>query len=190
MTEKEKGMLGQLYNPNKDKSLQQEMMKCKDLCAKYNNISPLDEEKRMELLCRLLGYVGGEAKILSPFYCDYGKNISIGANFFANHNLIILDGANVTFGENVFIAPNCCFTTAGHPIDAKRRNEGLEFAYPITVGDNVWIGAGVTVLPGVTIGDYAVIGAGSVVNNDIPSGVVAAGNPCRVLHPITEADFQ
>ncbi|MFR7478870.1 MAG: sugar O-acetyltransferase, partial [Acutalibacteraceae bacterium] len=119
---------------------------------------------------------------------DYGSHIQIGENFYTNHNCIILDGAPVVFGDNVFIAPNCTFSTAGHPLDVEQRNEGLEYAYPITVGDNVWFGASVTVLPGVTIGSNTVIGAGSVVNRDIPSGVVAVGNPCRVLRTITEED--
>ena len=105
-----------------------------------------------------------------------------------NHGCVILDGGGITFGDNVFIAPQCGFHTAGHPIDADTRNSGLEYAKPIKVGNNVWIGAGVTVVPGVTIGDNVVIGAGSLVNRDIPSGVVAAGNPCRVIRPITEED--
>ena len=125
--------------------------------------------------------------IMSPFYCDLG-NIEIGENFYANYNCVILDGAKVTFGDNVFIAPNCCFSTAGHPLDIEQRNQGLEYAYPIHVGDNVWIGANVTVLAGVTIGSGSVIGAGAVVNRDIPENVIAVGNPCRVLRQITEED--
>lgn len=123
---------------------------------------------------------------MQPFHCDYGYNIEIGENFFANYNCVILDGAKVTFGDNVFIAPNCSFYTAGHPIDVLQRNQGLEYALPIKIGNNVWIGGNVTVLPGVTIGDNTVIGAGSLVNKDIPSNVVAAGNPCRVIREITE----
>ena len=125
-----------------------------------------------------------------PFYCDYGYNIFCGDDFFANHNCVMLDGAKITFGEHVYIAPNCCFATAGHPLDAGQRAAGLEFAREIRVGNNVWFGAGVTVLPGVTIGDNTVIGAGSIVNKDIPANVVAAGNPCRVLREITEQDRQ
>ena len=104
--------------------------------------------------------------------------------------MTILDGAKVTFGDNVFIAPNCVFSTSGHAIDSEQRGRGLEIAWPITVGDNVWIGANVSVLPGVTIGSDTIIGAGSVVNRDIPSGVIAAGNPCKVIRKITEADKQ
>ena len=135
-----------------------------------------------------MGKTGQRFCITAPFWCDYGCNIEIGENFYTNHNCVILDGAKVTFGDNVFVAPNCTFSTAGHPLDAEQRNQGLEYAYPITVGDNVWFGASVTVLPGVTIGSNVVIGAGSVVNRDIPDGVVAVGNPCRVLRKITEED--
>ena len=126
--------------------------------------------------------------ITAPFYCDYGFNISIGKNFYTNHNVTILDGAKVTFGDNVFIAPNCVFSTAGHAIDNEQRSRGLEIALPITVGDNVWIGTNVSVLPGVTIGNNTIIGAGSVVNKNIPEGVIAAGNPCKVIRKITEED--
>ena len=105
-----------------------------------------------------------------------------------NHNLVILDGAKVIFGDNVFVGPNCGFYTAGHPIDYERRNKGLEYAYPITVGSNVWFGGGVQVMPGVTIGDNVVIGAGSVVVKDIPSNCVAVGNPCKVIREITDED--
>ncbi|WP_455543057.1 sugar O-acetyltransferase [Intestinibacter sp.] len=111
-----------------------------------------------------------------------------GENFYSNHNLVILDGAKVIFGDNVFIGPNCGFYTAGHPIDFDRRNQGLEYAYPITVGNNAWFGAGVHVVPGVTIGSNVVIGAGSVVTKNIPSNSVAVGNPCKVVRQITDED--
>lgn len=136
----------------------------------------------------LLGKMDDSTSIMQPFWCDYGYNIEVGRNFFVNHNCVILDGNKVVFGDNVFIAPNCGFYTAGHPIDAQQRNKGLEYAYPITVGNNVWIGAGVHVMPGVTIGSNVVIGGGSVVVHDIPDNVVAAGNPCSVIRPITAAD--
>ena len=123
-----------------------------------------------------------------PFFCGFGYNIEIGENFYANHNCVILDNVKVTFGDNVFIAPDCGFYTAGHPFDIEQRNSGLEYAFPIHVGNNVWIGGHTTVLPGVTIGDGTVIGAGSVVTKDIPSGVLAAGNPCKVIRKLTPAD--
>ncbi len=163
-------------------------MNAKELCFEFNNLNPKEEDKQKEILKKLLGKSSDSICILAPFYCDYGYNIEIGKNFFANHNLVILDGAKVSFGDNVFIAPNCGFYTAGHPIDFERRNKGLEYAYSIKVGNNVWIGAGVQVMPGVTIGDNVVIGGGSVVTKDIPSNVVAVGNPCMVLRKITEED--
>ncbi len=188
MTEKEKRQRGMLYDANYDEELLAEQTKAKDLCFAYNNLLPSEVEKQNKLIKKLLGRTVGEFCILAPFWCDYGYNIEIGENFFANHNTVILDGAKVVFGNNVFVAPNCGFYTAGHPIDIGRRNKGLEYAYPITVGDNVWIGAGVHVLPGVTIGSNVVIGAGSIVTKDIPDDSVAVGNPCKVIHKITECD--
>jgi len=186
MTEKEKMLKGMIYDANYDPQLIAERIECKEMCRDYNDLRPRDTVARTALLKRLLGEVKGEILIEQPFHCDYGYNISVGRNFYANHNLVILDGAKVTFGDNVFIAPDCGFYTAGHPIDPLERNKGLEYARPITVGDNVWFGAKVAVLPGVTIGDNCVIGAGSVVNRDIPSDSVAVGNPCRVVRKITD----
>ena len=137
---------------------------------------------------RTLIFAPRGGRLTPPFWCDYGYNIEVGESFYANRNLVITDGAKVTFGDNVFIAPNCCFTTAEHPTDPDLRRDGVEMAKPITVGNNVWIGAGSTVLAGVTIGDDAVIGAGSVVTRDIPPRVVACGVPCRVMRAITPAD--
>lgn len=181
-------LTGILYDANNDEALIQERLRCKDLCHEYNQLLPSHAEKRQALMRGLLGTAGSSFDILAPFWCDYGSNIHIGENFFANHNCVILDAACVTFGDNVFIGPDCGFYTAGHPIDSERRNKGLEYARPITVGSNVWFGGGVKVLPGVTVGDNTVIGAGSIVTKDIPPGVTAAGNPCRVLRPITERD--
>ena len=171
-TEKMKMKAGKLYDANYDKELLAERAACADLTYELNQLRPSK----------------GNCTIVSPFFCDYGYHIEVGENFFANMNCVILDEAPVKFGDNVFVAPNCGFYTAGHPLDAERRNQGLEYARPITVGDDVWIGAGVSVLPGVTIGQGAVIGAGSVVNRDIPPRVLAAGNPCRVIREITEED--
>ena len=140
------------------------------------------------MLKKLLGKMGENVIITPPFWCDYGYHIEVGNDFYSNHNLIITDGATVKFGNNVFIAPNCCFTTAEHAINPEMRKDGIEIAKPITVGNNVWIGAGSVVLAGVTIGNNCVIGAGSVVTRDIPENTVAVGVPCRVMRKITEAD--
>lgn len=184
MTEKEKMLAGMIYDANYDPQLINERLECKEMCRDYNDLRPKQTDERTDLLRRLLGKTGDNILIEQPFYCDYGYNIKVGENFYANFNLVILDGAPVTFGDNVFIAPDCGFYTAGHPIDATERNKGLEYARPITVGNNVWFGAKTCVLPGVTIGDNCVIGAGSVVVHDIPSDSVAVGNPCRVIRKI------
>lgn len=189
MTEKEKRDKGVLYDANNDKDLGMEMLLCKDVCFEYNAIKPSQVVKRKKIIKKLFGKTSQNFTVLSPFWCDYGYNIEIGENFFANHNCVILDGAKVKFGDNVFIAPNCGFYTAGHPVDSARRNAGLEYAYPITVGNNVWIGGGVQVMPGVTIGNNVVIGGGSVVTHDIPDNVIAVGNPCKVLREITEEEI-
>ncbi|MDE6378781.1 MAG: sugar O-acetyltransferase [Duncaniella sp.] len=184
MTEKDKMLGGLLYTPN-DQELVNDRQACKEMCRDYNDLRPSDIRGRNELLGRLLGHISGDILIEQPFYCDYGYNIRVGRNFYSNVNLVVLDCAPVTFGDNVFIAPDCGFYTAGHPLNVADRNKGLEYAYPITVGDNVWIGAGVSVLPGVSIGDNCVIGAGSVVNRDIPSNSLAVGNPCRVVRKLS-----
>ena len=181
MTEKEKMLARLLYNANYDDELHRERIKCKDLCHEYNQLAPSEIERQQEIIKTLFGKTKDGFLIVAPFWCDYGYNIEVGENFYANHNCVILDAAKVLFGDNVFIAPNCGFYTAGHPLDAEQRNQGLEYAYPITIGNSVWIGGGVHIMPGVTIGDNTVIGAGSIVTKDIPSGVIAVGNPCRVL---------
>lgn len=183
-TEKEKCARGELYDANHDAELIAERERCKVMCHQYNHLCPSETAQREEIIRRILGKTGQRFLIEQPFYCDYGYNIEIGENFYANVNCVILDGAKVKFGDNVFVAPDCGFYTAGHPLDAGQRNSGLEYARPITVGHNVWIGAHVSVLPGVTIGNNCVIGAGSVVNRDIPAGSLAAGNPCRVIRKI------
>lgn len=168
--------------------LEEDTRRCKEECYRYNQLSPNDREGQLAILSRLLGSMGKDATFMPPFWCDYGYRIHVGDSFYANHNLVITDGAKVAFGDNVFVAPNCCFTTAEHALDPDQRRAGMEVAKPISVGNNVWIGAGCTVLAGVTIGDDSVIGAGSVVNRDIPSGVVAAGVPCRVIRKIGPRD--
>lgn len=180
MTEKEKMLKGEIYNANYDLELLQERTACKIKCQRYNTLQ-YDAAERQALLRSIIADCGENVTVEPSFWCDYGYNIHLGENFYSNHNLVILDGAPVIFGKNVFVAPNCGFYTAGHPLNAKERNEGLEYARPITVGDDVWFGAGVQVMPGVTIGGNVVIGGGSVVVKDIPDNSVAVGNPCKVI---------
>jgi len=172
------------YNPDYER----EIRKAKDRCFRYNRLSPNNRSAQQKILKKLLGKMGEETYITPPFWCDYGYNITVGDYFYANHGLIITDGASVSFGDNVFIAPNCCFTTAEHAIDPEMRKAGVEIAKPITIGNNVWIGANCTVLAGVEIGDNSVIGAGSVVTKSIPKNVVAVGVPCKILREITNED--
>lgn len=156
----------------------------RDLLWEYNSLRPSEEKRREEIIRNLLGSCGEKFHINQPFRCDYGCNVYIGENFFANFNLTILDEGEVHIGDNVFIGPNVSIYTACHPLNPEERNTGVEWAEPITIGDNVWIGGSVTILPGVTIGNNAVIGAGSVVSKDIPAGSLAVGNPCRVIRKI------
>ena len=172
------------YNPQ----FEEEIAKCKDKCFEYNKLNPNDRQSQRKMLEEILGNMGKEVMITPPFWCDYGYNISVGDYFYSNHNMIVTDGARVSFGDNVFVAPNCCFTTAEHAIDPQQRKAGMEIAKPITIGNNVWIGAGSTILAGVTIGDNSVIGAGSVVTKSIPANVIAVGVACKVKREITEED--
>jgi acetyltransferase-like isoleucine patch superfamily enzyme len=187
-TEKEKMLAGEPYHPDSDGILPLERAACKRLCFLYNRLEPDDLGRREETIREILGRAGGIFKIEQPFWCDYGKNIAIGENFYSNHNLVILDCAPVSFGDAVMIGPNCGFYAVSHPLGRKLRETGVEHARPIRVGDGVWIGGGVTVLHGVTIGDGAVIGAGSVVTRDVAPYTVAAGNPCRTLGPTEGRD--
>ena len=178
-TEKQKAAEGLLYDANNDPELQQEMLQTRCLLHEYNLLPPDRTDERDRLIRRIVHMGEGG-----------GYHIRIGRNFFANTNLVILDGADVTIGDNVFIAPHVGIYTAGHPLDIGRRNAGLEYAYPICIGNNVWIGGNVVILPGVTIGDGAVIGAGSVVTRDVPAHTLAVGNPCRPLRKIDEEDSE
>ena len=170
--------------------LAEDKLECRKKIYKFNNMSPDEEEESLKYLKEeLLGKVGGGYfNIEKPFRCDYGYNIEIGDNFFANFNFVVLDVGKVRIGNNVQIAPNVGLYTAGHPLHPDSRNSGYEYGIDITIGDNVWIGGSVCVMPGVTIGNNAVIGAGSVVTKDIPENAIAVGNPARVLRYITEED--
>ena len=178
-SEKQK-MLNEEYYDASGEELTNERAYAKELCYDYTLLRPSEKEKMKEIIKKLFKSTGNQFKINPPFFCDYGYNISIGENFHANHNLVILDVCEVTFGNNVLIGPNVGIYTAGHPVNVELRNEGLEYGKKIKIGNNVWIGGNVCILPGVTIGDNVTIGAGSVVTKDIPSNVTAFGNPCKV----------
>lgn len=184
LNQKKKMLNGKYYYPGFDFALFLEKQACKRLCYQYNNTSPENIRLRSNIMTKILAKSGKNFLIEQPFMCDYGYNIEIGENFCSSHNLLILDPAKVIFGDNVFVGPNCGFYTSIHPINSKQRKVGLEKAKPIVVGNNVWFGGNVVVLPGVTIGDNAVIGAGSIVSNDIPPNTLSVGTPCKVIKSI------
>lgn len=187
MTQKERMLAGLPYKAWLD-GLSEERMACRRKLHAFNLLPPDEEAQAQRLLLELLGKTGRDPWINAPFHCDYGWNIEVGDNFFANYNLTILDVGKVTIGSNVQFAPNVSIYTAGHPLHPDSRNSGYEYGLPVTIGDNVWIGGNVVLLPGVTVGSNSVIGAGSVVSRDIPEWVVAVGSPCRVVRRITEED--
>lgn len=178
---------GQLYIAN-DPELSSEYYRSLELCRKINSLSYKKRNKRDKLFKSLLGETKGTFTINSPFYCDYGSNITIGKNFYANYGCTILDVAKVVIGDNVFFGPHVSLFTAGHPLDKEIRREGLEFGKPITIEDDVWIGGNVVINPGVTIGAGSVIGSGSVVTKDIKENSLALGNPARVIREISKED--
>lgn len=171
---------GEVYDATHP-GLVERLVKIRGRIREFNDLLPSDIEAQRALLRSILGSCGENFHFNQPFHCDYGCNIHLGDNFFANFNLTILDEAEVRFGDNVFIGPNVSIYTACHPLDAERRDKGVEWAEPVTVGNSVWIGGGVTIVPGVTIGNRVVIGAGSVVTRDIPDDSVVAGNPARPI---------
>lgn len=186
-TEKHKMLAGKAYQAG-DAELSKERLKAREIVFEFNNLAPKFIKQRKELLKRLFGKTEKMFYVEPPFRCDYGYNIEIGDNFYANFNLVILDCAKVSIGNNVFIAPNVAIYTAGHPIHSHLRDQEYEWAQEITIGNSVWIGGNVVINPGVKIGSNVVIGSGSIVTRDIPDNVFAAGNPCRVIREITEAD--
>lgn len=186
-TQKEKMLAGKLYIAN-DEELRRMSNKSRDLLDQFNNTKFADFDSRREIIHKLFGKVGKNANMNKPFYCDYGVNIEVGDNFYVNFDCIILDVNKVTIGNNVMFAPRVSIYTAGHPIDKDVRNESLEFGTEVKIGNDVWIGGNVVINPGVTIGDNVVIGSGAVVTKDIPSNVIAVGNPAKVLREINEND--
>lgn len=170
-----------------DDSVMEQQKKARLLTQKLNTMDRSDFKGLGDVVKELLGKSEG-AWINPPFYCDYGFNIEVGRNFFANYNCTMLDVAKITIGENCFMASNVAIYTAGHPIHPDSRNSMYEYGIPVTIGDNVWIGGNTVICPGVTIGSNCVVGAGSVVTKDIPDWSVAAGNPCRVIRKITDED--
>lgn len=185
MTEKEKMLTGELYDPRDDQLLR-ERRRARMLSKAFNDSSDDQGKERKRLLSELFGNMGKGTFIEPPFFCDYGGNIHLGDRVFFNFNCVILDVAQVTIGSHVMFGPSVQVYTATHPLDADQRRSGLESAKPITIGDDVWIGGGAILCPGVTIGARSVIGAGSVVTKDIPTDVFAAGNPCRVIRPLKD----
>ena len=184
MTELEKAASGLLYDANSDPALLEARAQTSDLCMDYNALRSSQKEEKNALLHTILGACAPDIVIEPPFFVDYGSHTRVGRAFYANHNLVILDAAPVAIGDHVFIGPNCCISTAGHPFDVAQRNAGLEYAKPVTIGNNVWIGMGVQICPGVTIGDNAVIAGGSVVTEDIPAGMLAIGVPCKAVKQV------
>ena len=172
-----------------DPELLEELMVTREMLYEYNSLHPSETRRMKEILKGLLGYVADDEFLINqPFRCDYGKQISIGKRFFANFNFTVLDEARVTIGDDCFIGPNVSIYTACHSTDPVERNSRQEWARPVTIGHNVWIGGSVTILPGVTVGDNSIVGAGAVVTKDVPANVIVVGNPARVLRQITEDD--
>jgi maltose O-acetyltransferase len=179
-TEKEKMLRGELYR-GASAQLSRERARARDLMRFLNASREEDQELRQRIITKLFGAVGERIFIDPPFYCSFGSNLYVGDDVFINLNCFLLDNARIDIGDRVMLGPNVQLYTGDHPVDVETRRKWLEFAKPIRIGSDVFVGGGVIVCPGVTIGDGSVIGAGSVVTRDIPAGVVAAGNPCRVL---------
>jgi maltose O-acetyltransferase len=180
--QKAKMLAGELYLAS-DPELAADHLRAQSILARFNASRADEDTLRLELLTELFGHLGDDAVVKPSLRCDYGYNISIGARTFINYDCVLLDCNRITIGEEVQIAPGVHVYTATHPLDAATRRSGLEYALPVTIGDGVWLGGGAIVCPGLTIGENTVVGAGSVVTHSLPPGVLAAGNPCRVIRP-------
>ena len=179
---------GELYLPT-DEEIMKEQLVCLERLYEFNHTTPLEQEKRQRLLKEMFAEIGENCYLEPPFHSNWGgRNIHFGSNIYGNFNLTLVDDTHIYVGDNTMFGPNVTVATAGHPINAELREKGYQYNAPVSIGRNCWISAGALIMPGVTIGDNVVIGAGSVVTKDIPSNVVAVGNPCRVLRPVNEKD--
>lgn len=186
--QKQRSDEGRLFLPADERIIQEQNEAVRDLWQ-LNQIPPFEQEKREEMYKKVFARIGEGARLESPVHASWGgKNVYIGKNFYSNFNLTLVDDGKIFIGDNCMFAPNVTIATAGHPVDPDLRRQGLQYNADVHIGDNVWLGVGVLVMPGVTIGSNTVIGAGSVVTRDIPSGVVAVGNPCRVLRQVGQRD--
>ena len=193
MTFLEKMKNGELYDCSFDavpEELNKKLYERKELIHDFNMSRPSEVEYRDKIIRKVFAKVGSNCYIEPPFHANWGCNMHVGNNFYSNFNLTVVDDTDIYIGDNVMIAPNVAIATGTHPICPKLREKGYQYNLPVHIGNRVWIGAGTIILPGVTIGDDSVIGAGSVVTKNIPSGVVAVGNPCRVLREINEHDYE
>ncbi len=181
---KDRMLRGDLYRLDGDPDLRADLDRCAELVCEYNETRGADQGRRPEILAKLLGAVGEHTWVLPPIHLNYGYQTTIGSRTFINIGVVILDVATVTIGDDVRMGPNVQLLTPTHPLDPAVRHTGLQSGEPIIIGDGAWLGGGAIVCPGVTIGVDAVIGAGSVVTQDIPDRVLAAGNPCRVIRPL------
>ena len=189
MNGEEKLHTREIYVPTEYPELMKKQSECLDLLFEYNSLRPSETEKKTALLKKMFAEIGEGCYIETPFHANFGgAHVHFGKNIYANFNLTLVDDTHIYVGDNTMFGPNVTLATAGHPVLPELREKGYQFNIPIHIGKNCWIGAGSVILPGVTVGDGSVIGAGSVVTKDIPSGVVAVGNPCRVLRKIGERD--
>ena len=188
MTEWEKAEAGLLYDAKYDPDLDRGRKASQELSFDYNALRPSQIKEREEMVRKHFKKTGKKFLIEQPFRCDFWERVSVGENFYSNYNFVVLAGNTIDIGDNVMFAPDCGLYAAGHPFDVELRNSGIEYAWPIRTGNNVWIGGGTKIIGGVSIGDDVIIAAGSVVIRDIPSGVLAGGNPCKVIRKLTPED--